>query len=70
MDATKCLPPELLEKILKYLSLSDLARLSEVNQNWREATNRDQVWLVNILCLKNSNGIDTLKVITYLYNTV
>ncbi|KAK3092353.1 hypothetical protein FSP39_001760 [Pinctada imbricata] len=45
VDFTTCLPPELIERILFLLTAQELSRFSQVCISWREASNRDQLWM-------------------------
>ncbi|CAH1793128.1 unnamed protein product [Owenia fusiformis] len=48
----KGLPNEVFEKVLSYLSASDLGHASMVSHSWRDATNVDALWIH--LCLVNN----------------
>ncbi|VDI19575.1 F-box and WD-40 domain protein 7, partial [Mytilus galloprovincialis] len=50
-DFTRYLPPELIDKVLSYLNVKEIGFFSQVSVNWREASNRDSVWLHH--CMKN-----------------
>ncbi|XP_033736337.1 F-box/WD repeat-containing protein 7-like [Pecten maximus] len=45
MDLTVQLPQELVEKIISFLHVKDIGRFSKVSVSWREAANKDPIWL-------------------------
>ncbi|XP_063957833.1 F-box/WD repeat-containing protein 7-like isoform X1 [Lytechinus pictus] len=44
VDVTACLPPELIDRIFSYLSVTDLCEVAKCNARWRECANSDVLW--------------------------